>query len=211
MPVKLLELIPPKRDAILNAALKEFSSQGYDKASTNIIAKEAGISKALMFHYVSSKQELFFVVYDYFSDLIRREYLEQMDFNERDIFARLQQSYLLQLKLTEKYPWILEFNKLSRDTNSEEINKKLQDKRKQEHADCYPKLFDDIDESLFRKGLEINACKQFIFWSNVGFTDEILEEFRNIALPHIDGEAVISKLDHYFAELRKIFYASDNL
>lgn len=211
MPVKLLELIPPKRDAILNAALKEFSSQGYDKASTNIIAKEAGISKALMFHYVRSKQELFFVVYDYFSDLIRREYFEQMDFNERDIFARLQQSYLLQLKLTEKYPWILEFNKLSRDTNSEEINKKLQDKRKQEHADCYPKLFDDIDESLFRKGLEINACKQFIFWSNVGFTDEILEEFRNNALPHIDGEAVISKLDHYFAELRKIFYASDNL
>lgn len=211
MPVKLLELIPQKRDAILNAALKEFSSQGYDKASTNIIAKEAGISKALMFHYVSSKQELFFVVYNYFSDLIRREYFEQMDFNERDIFARLQQSYLLQLKLTEKYPWILEFNKLSRDTNSEEINKKLQDKRKQEHADCYPKLFDDIDESLFRKGLEINACKQFIFWSNVGFTDEILEEFRNNALPHIGGEAVISKLDHYFAELRKIFYASDNL
>lgn len=211
MPVKLLELIPQKRDAILNAALKEFSSQGYDKASTNIIAKEAGISKALMFHYVSSKQELFFVVYDYFSDLIRREYFEQMDFNQRDIFARLQQSYLLQLKLTEKYPWILEFNKLSRDTNSEEINKKLQDKRKQEHADCYPKLFDDIDESLFRKGLEINACKQFIFWSNVGFTDEILEEFRNNALPLIDGEAVISKLDHYFAELRKIFYASDNL
>lgn len=211
MPVKLLELIPPKRDAILNAALKEFSSQGYDKASTNIIAKEAGISKALMFHYVSSKQQLFFVVYDYFYDLIRREYFEQMDFNERDIFARLQQSYLLQLKLTEKYPWILEFNKLSRDTNSEEINKKLQDKRKQEHADCYPKLFDDIDESLFRKGLEINACKQFIFWSNVGFTDEILEDFRNNPLPYIDGEAVISKLDHYFAELRKIFYASDNL
>ena len=192
MPLKLLELIPQKRDAILNAALKEFSSQGYDKASTNIIAKEAGISKSLMFHYVSSKQELFFVVYDYFSDLIRREYFEQMDFNQRDIFARLQQSYLLQLKLTEKYPWILEFNKRSRDTNSKEINKKLQDKRKQEHADCYPKLFDDIDESLFRIGLEINACKQFIFWSNVGFTDEILEEFRNNPLPHIDGEAVIS-------------------
>ena len=80
--------------------------------STNIIAKEAGISKALMFHYVSSKQELFFVVYDYFTDLIRREYFEQMDFNERDIFARLQQSYFLQLKLTEEYPWILNVNKL---------------------------------------------------------------------------------------------------
>lgn len=55
----LLELDAQRRDAILNAALKEFAVRGYDNASTNVIAKEAGISKALMFHYVSSKQELF--------------------------------------------------------------------------------------------------------------------------------------------------------
>ena len=64
MSAKLLNLEPGRRDAILNAALKEFVLEGYDKASTNVIAKEAGISKALMFHYVSSKQELFFWVYD---------------------------------------------------------------------------------------------------------------------------------------------------
>ncbi len=50
-----------RRDTILNTALKEFSSQGYDKASTNVIAKEAGISKALMLHYVDSKKELFWL------------------------------------------------------------------------------------------------------------------------------------------------------
>lgn len=55
MATKLLDLSPQCRDAVLNAALKEFSLQGYDNASTNVIAKEAGISKALMFHYVSSK------------------------------------------------------------------------------------------------------------------------------------------------------------
>lgn len=64
MPIKLLDLEPQRRDAILNAALKEFAVQGYDNASTNVIAKNAGISKALMFHYVSNKQELFFIVYD---------------------------------------------------------------------------------------------------------------------------------------------------
>ena len=44
MSIKLLELDPQRRDAILNSALKEFSMQGYDNASTNIIAKNAGIS-----------------------------------------------------------------------------------------------------------------------------------------------------------------------
>ena len=37
-----------RRDAILNAALKEFALRGYDDASTNVIAREAGISKALI-------------------------------------------------------------------------------------------------------------------------------------------------------------------
>ena len=62
----LLELDAQRCDATLNAALKEFAVQGYDNASTNVIAKEAGISKALRFHHVSSKQELFLVVYDFF-------------------------------------------------------------------------------------------------------------------------------------------------
>ena len=65
MPTKIFDLEPQRRDAILNAALKEFVLRGFDKASTNVIAKEAGISKPLMFHYVNNKQELFLFVYDY--------------------------------------------------------------------------------------------------------------------------------------------------
>ena len=108
----LLELDAQRRDAILNAALKEFAVRGYDNASTNVIAKEAGISKALMFHYVSSKQELFLVVYDFFSDLMKQEYFELMNYEERDIFNKLHQSYVLQIALIQKYPWITEFSKL---------------------------------------------------------------------------------------------------
>ncbi|MCL1981800.1 MAG: TetR/AcrR family transcriptional regulator, partial [Clostridiales bacterium] len=70
--IELLE--PQRRDVLLNAALKEFVTKGYDEASTNIIAKEAGISKGLMFHYVNSKKDLFFFVYDYFTDMMDREY-----------------------------------------------------------------------------------------------------------------------------------------
>ena len=124
----LLELDAQRRDAILNAALKEFAVRGYDNASTNVIAKEAGISKALMFHYVSNKQELFLVVYDYFSDLMKREYFDLMNYDEKDIFDKLRQSYFLQIKLSEKYPFIFDFNKLSRTTNSNEVNKELENK-----------------------------------------------------------------------------------
>ena len=137
---KILNLESGRRDAVLNAALKEFVLQGYDNASTNVIAKEAGISKALMFHYVSNKQELFLVVYDYFSDLMKREYFDLMNYDEKDIFDKLRQSYFLQIKLSEKYPFIFDFNKLSRTTNSNEVNKELENRMREQHLSCYPIL-----------------------------------------------------------------------
>lgn len=210
MLTKILDLDPLRKDAILNAALKEFSSQGYDSASTNVIAKEAGISKALMFHYVSSKQELFLFVYDYFSDLIKKDYFELMDYTEKDIFVRLRQSYLLQIKLSEKYPWIFEFHKLSNTTNSAEVNQELERRAHADHSSCYPKLFDEIDVTKFRKGLDLEKCKQFIYWSNIGFITQILDEIRNAKNSTFDRDSIIKKLDEYFDELRKIFYSSSS-
>jgi AcrR family transcriptional regulator len=210
MITKLLNLDPQRRDAVLNAALKEFSLQGYDNASTNVIAKEAGISKALMFHYVSSKRELFLIVYDYFSDLMKKEYFELMNYDEKDIFDRLRQSYLLQIKLFEKYPWISNFSKLARVTSSTEINKELENRAHEEDLNCYPKLFDKVDESKFRNGLDVEKCKQIIFWSNVGFTNQLLEDIRNGDISTLNREVIMKKIDEYFDELRKVFYISLN-
>jgi TetR/AcrR family transcriptional regulator len=44
---KFLSLEPERRNAILNAALKEFAKKGFDDASTNVIAKEFRHLKAL--------------------------------------------------------------------------------------------------------------------------------------------------------------------
>ena len=204
----ILELDSQRRDAILNAALKEFSLQGYDNASTNVIAKEAGISKALMFHYVGSKQELFLVVYDFFSDLMKKEYFDLMNYDEKDIFDRLRHSYALQIVLLKKYPWITEIGNLSRITNSEEINREL--KKRVEHTCCYPKLFDGVDTTKFRKGLDIEICKQFILWVNIGFTNQLLDEIRTDETKTIDADILLQKLDGYLDELKKVFYDFNN-
>ena len=197
---------PSRRDVILNAALKEFALKGFDKASTNIIAQESGMSKALMFHYVQNKRDLFLFVYDYFTDLIDKEYGNLIDFSEKDIFARLRQSYLLQVGLIKKYPWVFEVNKLSGMTCSQEINRALEERAQRKNATCHTQIFDNIDESKFREGLDIDTCKQFILWSNIGFTNQILEELRNSESSDVDSESVMARIDGYFAELKKILY-----
>lgn len=206
MTTKLLDLEPQRRDAILNAALKEFATRGFDDASTNIIAKEAGISKALMFHYVSSKKDLFLFTYDYFTTLMDKEYFELLNFDEKDIFDRLRQSYLLQIELLKRYPWIFELNKLSVATRSDEVNKELEESTQNKQSSCDIQIFDMIDESKFREGLDMEKCKQFIFWSNIGFTNQILDDIRNSKASEVDYVSIIRKLDGYFEELRKIFY-----
>jgi AcrR family transcriptional regulator len=210
MATKLLDLEPLRRNAILNSALKEFALKGFDNASTNVIAKEAGISKALMFHYVNNKQELFLFVYDYFTELLDKEYFTKMDFSEKDIFTRLRQSYLLQIDLIMQYPWIFEFNKLSTVTNSDEINKALEKRTDKKQSSCVDQIFDMIDVSKFKAGLNIDKCKQFILWSNIGFTNQILDDIRNSKTPDLDYQHIITTLDEYLGELMKIFYTSSN-
>lgn len=208
MPAKLLDLEPQRRDAILNAALKEFVLRGFDNASTNVIAKDAGLSKALMFHYVNNKQDLFLFVYDYFTELLEKEYFTKLDFSEKDIFVRLRQSYLIQIDLIKQYPWIFEFSKLSIITKSDEVNKALESRANKKQSSCDHEIFDMIDASKFRAGLDIEKCKQYILWANVGFTNEILDDIRNSEASNLDCERIVSTLDGYFDELRKIFYTS---
>jgi len=203
---RIVNLEDKRRNAILNAALKEFATKGFDEASTSAIAKESGISKGLMFHYVNSKKDLFLFLYDYCTEMVDKEYFKLMNFNERDIFERLRQSYLLQLELLQKHPWIFEFNKISAVTKSDEINKELEERKKGKQSLCYETMFDLIDESKFREGLDVERCKQLIFWANIGFTNQILEDIRNSEEKELDYDKIIAQLDGYFNELRKIFY-----
>lgn len=210
MSIKLLDLEPQRRDAILNAALKEFVLRGFDNASTNKISKDAGISKPLMFHYVTNKQELFLFVYDYFAELLDKEYFAKLDFSEKDIFSRLRQSYLLQIELIKQYPCVFEFSKLSALTYSDEVNKALEERANQKQSSCDHQIFDMIDVSKFRDGLDIEKCKQIILWANIGFTNQILDDIRNSEAADLNCERIVSTLDGYFDELRKVFYTSGN-
>ncbi|WP_067844032.1 TetR/AcrR family transcriptional regulator [Amphibacillus sediminis] len=207
--MNISKLDEKRRIAILNSALKEFCIRGYDNASTNVIAKEAGISKALMFHYVNNKQDLFLYTYDYFTELLDKEYYSKLDFTDKDIFNRLRQSYLLQIDLIKEYPWIIELDKLSVETSSDEVNQALANRKTNRQLSCNHQMFDLKDTSMFRSGLDVETCKQFILWSNIGFTNQILDDIRHSET--VNYEHIISSLDEYFDELRKVFYKSSEV
>ena len=65
MPTELFfELDAEKRDRIFSVCLSEFSTYGFTNASTNRMARDAGISKGSLFKYFESKEELYFHILD---------------------------------------------------------------------------------------------------------------------------------------------------
>ncbi|GBU10523.1 TetR family transcriptional regulator [Erysipelotrichaceae bacterium] len=59
MTTKNNNLLSTKEIKIIEVAAKEFLENGYTVASTNIIARDAGVAKGLIFHYFGNKQALY--------------------------------------------------------------------------------------------------------------------------------------------------------
>jgi AcrR family transcriptional regulator len=51
--------ISPKRQAVIEAAAKLFMAHGYGQVSMDSVAREAGVSKATLYAYFASKDQLF--------------------------------------------------------------------------------------------------------------------------------------------------------
>src|SRR5699024_7108828 len=139
-------------------------------------------------------KDLFLFLYDYCTDMINKEYLDLMNFNEQDIFEKLRQSYLLQIELLQKHPWIFEFIKITA-TKSDEINKELEGRVNEKLSLCHEAMFDRVDESKFKEELDVEKGKQLIFWSNIGFTNQILEDIRNSEITELDYGNILAELD----------------
>ena len=82
-------LSPDKQERIMHACIEEFAKAGYINASTNKMAKAAGISKGSLFKYFSSKRELYVEVIDHILEDFfgyvqsKDHYLEEKDILER--------------------------------------------------------------------------------------------------------------------------------
>jgi AcrR family transcriptional regulator len=73
-----------KRQLITEAALQLFASEGYAATSIDKIARQAGISKGLMYHYFDSKEALLQNIIDSLSDEIG----EMIDPNNDGVVTR---------------------------------------------------------------------------------------------------------------------------
>lgn len=203
---KFLKLDIEKQDRIVNAAMKEFALKGYDRASTNEIVKEAGISKGLLFHYFQNKRHLYLFLFDHCYNMIVDEFYKKTDLIETDFFKRTREAVKIKMELLGKFPDIFKFMEESLLEDAADIKLEL-DKKKRELTDMnMGKFFEGIDYSKFRDDVDIQIVLKIITYTFEKLSDEALYQAKRTPGHAIDYNEVWKEAERYFEVLIKCFY-----
>lgn len=103
---KFFDLAQEKQDRLINAALKVFAENGFRRASTDEMVKEAGVSKGLLFHYFVSKMGLYEFIYDYSVKYLVMEMTATVNTSERNYFTVRRQIERARTEAMKHFPYM---------------------------------------------------------------------------------------------------------
>lgn len=206
MSSKFLSLNPEKQERILNAALKEFALKGYENASTNEIVKSAGISKGLLFHYFKNKKELYLFLYNHFTHVMVEDFFNELDLSERDIFERMKTLMILKNKLMAKHPEVFDFTVAASMETAKEVKEILNNTNTELIQASYSRLFDNIDITMFKDGVDIQRAINIIMWTLQGFSNQELDKAKKLNKAHHHFDEAFKEAEVYIEIMKKAFY-----
>ncbi len=89
---------------IMDSALTEFSRQGYGASSVNTICSAEGISKGIIYHYFSTKDDLFLACVEECFDLLTEYLTERMQTVKGNAEEQLRGYFTARMDFFEEYP-----------------------------------------------------------------------------------------------------------
>ncbi|MBH5319727.1 TetR/AcrR family transcriptional regulator [Paenibacillus sp. GSMTC-2017] len=190
-----------KQLRVIGAALKQFSEKNYSTASTNEIAKEAGISKGLLFHYFMNKKTLYLFMYDYAIRVISEEVVRKVNFNEKDLFVRMSQVAELKLTTFQTNPYLLKFIERVFFEEDVEVKLEIEDRKKQIATSEYYKLFSEIDTSKFKEGIDAARAVNVILWTLEGLGESVKAQHK-LDGKDLDMNEIMEEFNRYMELLR---------
>jgi TetR/AcrR family transcriptional regulator len=198
----LIKMNPEKRNKLINAALTEFGSNSYEKASTNTIVKNAGISKGLLYHYFHNKEELYNYLVKFFYERTMLDIIENIDYNETDILERIIKTVEYKIKIFKKYPGLISFSKgFYAGKSIEELKADIND-----YAPGYYERFyrENVDYSRFKTEFDIQTILNITQFTMEKLSETYLRVWTETGILELDN--VKAELDKYLETFKTAFY-----
>ncbi len=196
---KFFDLKKEKQDRMINAALKAFAINGYKRASTDEIVKDAGISKGLLFHYFDTKLGLYEFVYDYSVRYILMEISASVSQNETDFFALYEQKEMCKIQALKNYPYMQQMiNRSMQEDDAEAVSVIWE--RREDYSLKISELMKQADLSKFLESVDSYKLRKIIDFTVEGL---MTERFREQAF---DVEKLMEEVMDYLNMLKRITY-----
>lgn len=174
-----------KQLAIINSGLEIFSIYGFQKSSTDLIARKAGISKGLLFYYFKNKLSYFEFLFEYSQKIISSSIDMDLCKETRDFFEVLECVIDQKYKLLTKYPHIFNFIVVAYWSNDNRIIDIVSNKViSYDNFNIYEYL-DNIDKSKFKNEEDIHKVIEMLSLMLDGYIQNKLKMNEDIDINEI--------------------------
>lgn len=195
-----MNLSEERKDQIINAGFQIFAQNAYKKAPVAEIAKEAGISKSLLFYHFKNKKELYLFLWEKVIELTSKEMIEQNVLGTKDYFEMMKRSLKGKCNLIRKYPYASEFSLRAYYEEDSEIRQEIQTNFSEINADSEKKLFEIIDTTSLRHDIDFHEMYQEMIWAADGYM--------HMSLMHgdIDADLIEKDFKKLISMWKKIYH-----
>ncbi len=193
----------------MKAALREFTANGYENASTNQIVEEAGIAKGSLFYYFETKQELYRYLIEYSLDFVTEEFLNKLEQRERkvDLIENLRRMSRLKLQAYSKNPEVFNFlGAIYLSNEAADLPEELISRTERTKRRILADYYQNVDTSLFRQDISPRQITRLIRWSIEGYERELIQDIRGKELSVIDFQPYWDEYHDFLDLLKKIYY-----
>ncbi|QXJ40095.1 HTH-type transcriptional regulator QacR [Parageobacillus caldoxylosilyticus] len=204
-----------KKDLIIKVAIEEFVKNGYEKASTDVITKRAGISKGLLFHYFRSKKNLYLYLVNYVKDFLTEIAMEELKkIQSDDFFERIKEIVLLKQKLTVQYLQETQFitdafinPPVAVKEEMEEIIKKYYEAYQEDFLLEHVYIKDLIQTEKLREDISVDTVIRMTMLIAEQLSNKYMAIYKNKQMDVMSGvESLIRELNEYLKIMKYGIY-----
>ncbi len=179
---KFFALPKEKQQAIINAGYRVFSQTSYKNSPMSEIARAAGISKSLLFHYFHNKKELFLFLWEECAKTTI-EFLTKYDcYCQKELFESMERGMRAKIEIIRLYPDMGNFAIRAFYEKDPEINAAVQESYHRHFNLKADRARLNLDPEQFIPGLDIPMMYREMYWASEGYLWEMVQR------GHVDVE-----------------------
>ncbi len=206
MSAKFTELPEGKRLRIVNAGFEVFGCNPYRRASTDLIAAKAGISKGLLFYYFRNKKELYLFLFDFACERVA-ESVTGGKFDEiTDFFELCDHAAQQKYRLLEQSPYLMEFLLRAYDSQTDGVSDDIAGKLAEASAAAFDAYCARIDRSKFRDDVDPREILSMLVY----LADGRMREVQRAGRP-VDFSDLMDQYRRWCELLKRISYREEYL